>query len=591
MRKLYSTIFALAVSSMAMAQSEVPAFPGAEGYARYTTTGGRGTDGKTTVYHVTNLNDSGTGSLREALKKAGPKTIVFDVSGYIDLKSNLTVTSNTTIAGQTAPGNGITLRYYTVELTKCDNVIIRFLRFRRSQVKNVNDGADTTWGREHKNIILDHCSMSWSIDELASFYDNRNFTMQWCMLAEGLNSGHDKGDHSYGGIWGGKPASFHHNFIAHVNNRAPRFNGARYNWGGYDKTLYANSIQAERVDFRNCVMYNWGNGNGCYGGPGGGYINMINNYYKAGPGTKNKTRVTQISFSDATNGGDNPFPNYSSRYYIHGNYVTAAGSAAENYDWKGVIYDKKNIINGEYYMQDANHYYGEDQTYVKDADNVDCIKIKLDEPIEAGDVTTHSAQKAYEKVLAYGGASLYRDACDVRYVDEATNGTTTFNSSHAGVAGIIDVVNDPTSDDQDATTASFPTLTSETRPAGYDTDKDGMPDEWEIANGLNPNDASDALLKTLDTEKGWYTNLEVYLNSIVEPIVKAQNADAESSVNEYYPAQKSAGVTAPVQRSEVRSIEYFTLNGQRISAPQNGVNVRKMTLSNGKTYVDKVMKN
>ena len=547
MKKLYSTIFALALVSGAMAQNEVPAFPGAEGFARYATTGGRGADGKTTVYHVTNLNDSGAGSLREALKKAGPKTIVFDVSGYIDLKSNLQVTSNTTIAGQTAPGNGITLRYYTVEFTKCDNVIVRFLRFRRSQVKNVNDGADTAWGREHKNIIIDHCSMSWSIDELASFYDNRDFTLQWCMLAEGLNAGHEKGDHSYGGIWGGKPASFHHNFLAHVQNRAPRFNGARYNWTGYDRTKYANSIQAERVDFRNCVMYNWGSGNGCYGGPGGGYINMINNYYKAGPGTKNKKRVTQISFSDASNGGDNPFPNYSSRYYISGNYV-------------------------------------------KDANGVDCIKIKLDAPVEAGDVTTHTAQTAYEKVLAYGGASLYRDAADVRYVEEATNGTTTYNASHAKVAGIIDAINDPSSDTQDAKTASFPELTSESRAADYDSDKDGIPDAWEIANGLNPNDASDAQLKTLDTEKGWYTNLEVYLNSIVEPIVKAQNADAISSVNEYYPAFKTAAINTPMQQSEVKTIEYYTVNGQKLAAPQRGINIRKMVMTNGQTVCDKVIK-
>lgn len=590
MKKLYLSVAALALACSASAQTEIPAFPGAEGFARYTTTGGRGANGATTVYHVTNLNDSGTGSLREALKKSGPKTIVFDVSGYIDLKSDLEVTSNTTIAGQTAPGNGITLRYYTVTLTKCDNVIIRFLRFRRSQVKNVNDGADTTWGRYHKNIILDHCSMSWSIDELASFYDNRNFTMQWCMLAEGLNSGHDKGDHSYGGIWGGKPASFHHNFIAHVNNRAPRFNGARYNWSGYDKTVYANAIQAERVDFRNCVMYNWGNGNGCYGGPGGGYINMVNNYFKAGPGTKNTTRVTQISFSDSSNGGDNPFPNYSSRYYIHGNYVTAAGSAAENYDWKGVIYDKKNVINGEYYMQDASHYYGDDQTYVQDGNGVDCIKIKLDSPVDAGEVTTHSAQKAYEKVLAYSGASLFRDACDVRYVDEAANGTTTYNSSHAGVAGIIDEVNDPSSSEQVSTTASFPELTSETRLADFDTDGDGMPDAWEVANGLNPNDASDATLYTIDG-KGWYTNLEVYLNSLVEDIVKAQNADADSSVEEYYPESKTAGITKAAVNSEVKSIEYYTLDGRKLSAPQTGVSIRKMTFTNGQTMVDKVKKN
>ena len=303
MKNLCLPLVALALSASASAQTGAPAFPGAEGFARYAATGGRAADGTTKVYHVTNLNDSGTGSLRWALSQSGPRTIVFDVSGYIDLKSNLKITSNTTIAGQTAPGNGITLRYYTVEFTNCDNVIVRFLRFRRSQVKHVDDGADATWGRYRKNILIDHCSMSWSIDELASFYDNRDFTLQWCMLAEGLNSGHAKGDHSYGGIWGGKPASFHHNFLAHVQNRAPRFNGARYNWNGYDKTQYANSIQAERVDFRNCVVYNWGTGNGCYGGPGGGYVNMVNNYFKAGPGTKNKTRVTQISFSDASNGG------------------------------------------------------------------------------------------------------------------------------------------------------------------------------------------------------------------------------------------------------------------------------------------------
>lgn len=590
MKKIYSSLAALAIAGTALAQTDVPAFPGAEGAARYTTTGGRSANGTTKVYHVTNLNDSGTGSLRWALSQSGPRTIVFDVSGYIDLKSPLKITSNTTIAGQTAPGCGITLRYYTVEFTNCDNVIVRFLRFRRSQVKEVDDGADAAWGRRHKNIIIDHCSFSWSIDELASFYDNRNFTLQWCMLAEGLNAGHEKGDHSYGGIWGGKPASFHHNFLAHVQNRAPRFNGARYNWTGYDRTLYANSIQAERVDFRNCVMYNWGTGNGCYGGPGGGYINIVNNYYKAGPGTKNKTRVTQVSYSDSSNGGDNPFPSYASRYYINGNYVSAAGSKAANYDWSGVIYDKNITINGEHYMQDAKHLYGEDQTYVKDDSGVDCIKIKLDSPIDPGTVTTQTAEVAYQKVLAYGGASLYRDACDARYVQEATDGTTTYNASHAKVAGIIDVINDPESATQDASTASFPELNGETRPAGYDTDGDGIPDTWETAHGLNPNDASDAQLKTLDKEKGWYSNLEVYLNSIVEPIVKAQNADAVTSVDEYYPSLGTNGIQAPAQQSQVKSIEYYSLNGAKLSAPQHGINIRKMTMMNGQTVVDKVIK-
>lgn len=588
-------ISAAALCVAAVAQT--PAFPGAEGFARYTTTGGRG--GK--VIHVTNLNDNGTGSLRWALSQSGKKIIVFDVSGYIDLRSDLNITSNTTIAGQTAPGEGITLRYYTVKFTGCDNVICRFIRFRRSQVKNVNDGADATWGREHKNIILDHCSFSWSIDEVASFYDNVNFTMQWCNVTEGLaNPGHSKGAHSYGGIWGGKGVSFHHNYISHVQNRAPRFNGARYNWNGYDKTKYENSIQAELVDFRNCVIYNWGNGNGCYGGPGGGYINMINNYYKAGPGTKNRTRVTQVSFSDATNGGDNPFPDYASRYYISGNYVTAA-SNPENYDWKGVIYDSGVQKDGERYIKDAKHYYGSNVEYVN-INGTDCVKLKLDNPIEAGEVTTHSAQTAYEKILDYCGASLWRDAADARYAEEAATGTTTFNGDVAYVdkdgktyaksntKGILDWINDPTKE-ANPKTASYPELKNETRPAGFDTDGDGIPDEWETANGLNPNDASDAVQTTVDT-KGWYTNIEVYANSIVEHIVKAQNADAITAVDEYYPAYKTpTGIgEISIPTSVIQRVEYFSLDGSKLSEPVKGINIRKITYSNGKISTDKVIK-
>ena len=348
-------ITALMAFTSITAWAQAPAFPGAEGFARYIT-GGRGGS----VYHVTNLNDSGTGSLREALGKSGKRTIVFDVSGVINLKSDLKISKgDVTIAGQTSPGDGITLANYTVTVA-ADNVIIRFIRFRRGNAVNINDGADAIWGRQRKNIMLDHCSFSWSIDEVASFYDNRTFTMQWCTIAEALtNAGHDKGAHGYGGIWGGKEASFHHNFLLHLQNRVPRFNGARYAWSGYDTSKYPNTIQAERVDFRNCVMYNWGTG-GCYGGPGGGYINMVNNYYKAGPATTNKTRVTQISKSDSSNGGDNPFPGYTSRYYIHGNYVTAAGDDAENYDWKGVVYDNGiPTVNGVRCVNDSENYYGE----------------------------------------------------------------------------------------------------------------------------------------------------------------------------------------------------------------------------------------
>ena len=604
-KSLLATGMCLLISGGMTAQETAPAFPGAEGFGRYTQ-GGRG--GK--VIHVTNLNDSGEGSLRWALSQSGAKTIVFDVGGYIDLKSQLNVSSNTTIAGQTAPGDGITLRYYTLYFGNCDNVVVRFIRSRRSQVKDVNDGADATWGRRRHDIIIDHCSFSWSIDEVASFYDNRDFTMQWCSLGEGLaNPGHSKGSHSYGGIWGGKGASFHHNYLTHIQNRAPRFNGARYNWSGYDKTRFENSIQAEQVDFRNCVVYNWGNGNGCYGGPGGGYINMVNNYFQAGPGTKNKTRVTQVSVSDSSNGGDNPFPGYASRYYIDGNYVSAA-SEPENYDWSGVIYDGGlSLIDGERYIIDVNHYYGSEVEYKKNNKDQNCVRLRLDAPIAAGEVTTHNATTAYEKVLAYAGASLVRDAVDTRYMEEARTGTTTYNGDVAyvdangkkyatsGTKGILDFINDPNGTEEPKT-ASFPVLSQVKRTDNFDTDGDGMPDAWEKANGLDPNDPEDGALYTIDTERGWYTNLEVYLNSLVADIMLAGQSDGIEGVDEYYPQSIDAdlsdtvvaGIGNVTVENGVAAIEYYSLDGIRLNEPAEGISIRRIIHKDGSVTADKVIK-
>ncbi len=507
-----------------------PAFPGAEGHGRYVT-GGRGGE----VRHVTNLNDKGEGSLRAAVNGNNKKIVVFDISGIIALESDLVIGANTTIEGQTAPAPGITVRYQTVRPS--DNNIIRFLRIRRGEEKDVNDGADAIWQRQKDGIVLDHCSFSWSIDEIASFYDNQHFTMQWCTLGEALaNPGHSKGEHSYGGIWGGKGASFHHNFLCHMQNRVPRFCGARYNWDKYDTEKYANSIQAEIVDFRNCVMYNWGGGNGCYGGTGGGNINIVNNYYKAGPATNNKTRVTQISVATSSNASGSDFMGYCSRYYINGNYVTAAGNKAENYDWQGVIYDAgTSIIDGEHYIPDTKHMYGESIKYRKNSKDEDCVIIKLDNEVETGKVTTHSAENAYQQVLTYAGASLYRDDVDARYMKEAADGTTTYTGSAektgdgkaiAHRPGIIDFVKDQ----------GEYTLESYGRPDNFDTDSDGMPDAWETANGLDPQ-SNDAAEYTLD-KHGFYTNVEVYCNSLVEEIMKAENDNADSRVDEYYPRIK-----------------------------------------------------
>ena len=601
MKKSLSIIAASLISISTMAQA--PAFPGAEGHGRFVT-GGRG--GK--IYHVTNLNDSGTGSFRDAAK-SGKRIIVFDVAGVIALKSDLKFADNITILGQTAPSPGITLRYYTVQ--PGSNNIIRFIRIRRGQEKNINDGADASWQRNKTGIIFDHCSFSWSIDEVASFYDNNNFTMQWCTVAESLtNPGHSKGAHGYGGIWGGKLASFHHNFVAHLMNRGPRFNGARYGWTGYTNNKeystykWQNTVQAENVDFRNCVMYN-AQGT-CYGGPGGGQINIVNNYYKAGPshslkgttlnGLKvdvstgkergSQDRITLVTLSTQSNSDKNHPELYdmTSRYYINGNTTeTTKGSKTANKDWKGVSYDNGvPSLNGEYYSPDAKNFYGDAVAHTT-ISGKSCVKIKMDEPAPTGQVTTHSAAEAYEKVLAYVGASLYRDEIDARYMEEAKTGTATYQGSITQSPGIIDKV----SDVKGYTEANFGTGS---RPAGFDTDKDGIPDEWEKANGLNPNDESDALTYSLD-KKGYYTNIEVYANSLVENIMKSENTDAIDAVDEYYPTSTSTGISQTVvDKGEVASITYYALNGSRLNAPAKGISIRKITYSNGKTATDKVIK-
>ena len=564
------TLLLLLLAGSSYAQfSSAPAFPGAEGHGRYVT-GGRGGN----IVHVTNLNDSGTGSLRAAVEtnnKNKAKIIVFDVAGVIALNKELQIGDNTTIEGQTAPYPGITVRYYTMR--PGSNVIIRFIRFRRGQERDVDDGADATWQRNKNGLIFDHCSFSWSIDEIASFYDNNNFTMQWCTIAESLtNAGHGKGAHGYGGIWGGKLASFHHNLIAHVSNRGPRFNGARYEWSGYtsnkDYNTYkwANFCQAENVDFRNCVMYN-AQGT-CYGGPGGGQINMVNNYFKAGPcGNGYQERVTLVTVASSSNSSGHPnIYDMTSRYYISGNTTeTTAGKKTENRDWAGVDYDagvqyKGNLV----YSKDAKNYFAADVPSIT-INNVRWVQIKMDSPAPTGSIITHSADVAYQKVLAYAGASLHRDEVDARYMEEAANGTATYTGSVTKKPGLIDVV----ADVNGYTETTFPTGA---HPAGYDTDGDGIPNEWEIRYGLNPNSDADGKTYTLDTKK-YYTNLEVYCNSLVEDIMKQGMADGDNSFEEYWPQIGGGTGIFSVEESNapLTQPETYNIAGQRVNDSYKGI--------------------
>lgn len=590
-KTLLFTLFSLLISVSALAQFEsAPAFPGAEGHGRFVT-GGRGG----TIIHVTNLNDSGEGSFRNAVKGSNKKIIVFDVAGVIALESDLTIDQNTTVLGQTAPYPGITLRYRTIRPKS--NCIIRFMRFRLGNEKTTSDGADATWQREITGLILDHCSFSWSIDEVASFYDNNNFTMQWCTLGESLcNAGHGKGAHGYGGIWGGKLASFHHNMITHVANRGPRFNGARYGWAGYSSNYEVSNYnwetpaQAENVDFRNCVMYD-AQGT-CYGGPGGGQINIVNNYYKAGKsqGLSKKTidgktvsvsngkergnqeLITTVTVSTADN-SDKSHPEYygmTSRYFISGNTTQKTdGTKKNNRDWSGVSYDSGTYGNNVY-SADKENLYGDGVEHF-DIDGISCVKIKMEAPAPTGNVTTHSAATAFDKVLNYAGASLYRDDVDERYVREAKNGTCEYKGSVTNSPGLIDNV----SDCKGYTEENFP---EGKHPDGYDSDNDGMPDEWETTNGLNPNDASDAKAYTLDP-KGYYTNIEVYANSIVESIMKEGNEDADSSFAEYYPHITSSLNTVTKERTTKR---YYNVMGQEISQDSKGI-----IICNGHKFINK----
>ncbi len=442
------------------------AFPGAEGYGKIAS-GGRG--GK--LIKVTNLNDDGVGSLRAAIAEVGARIIVFEVSGNIKLKSKIQVkNANLTIAGQTAPGDGICIQDYEMNID-ADNIIIRYMRFRMGDL--TQNEQDALWGRYHQNIMIDHCSMSWSIDECSSFYANKNFSMQWCILSESLNkSFHEKDDHGYGAIWGGSNASFHHNLLAHHNSRNARFDG------GNRSGTSVSPFGIDKVDYRNNVIYNWGS-NSAYGGENGEY-NIVGNYYKAGLGTASskRSRIMEISLeADLVKYG----PGYG-KFYINDNYVDGNITVTQN-NWNGGVDKGSGLTDAQYGSS------------------------KMTTAFSAEPLTSHTAVQAYNAVLLYGGASYKRDAVDTRILKELKDGTVTFNGSKTGKRGIIDSQTD---------VGGWPVL-QQTTPL-KDTDGDGMPDDWETAKGLDPKIAN-AAGRNLSSG---YDNIEVYVNELVKTITENQ---------------------------------------------------------------------
>lgn len=458
---------------------EALAFPGAEGGGMYTT-GGRG--GK--VIHVTTLADSGAGSLRAALAESGPRTIVFDVAGLIELKSQLNISNgDVTIAGQTAPGDGICIKGFATQM-KANNVIIRFVRFRMGD-ENKQE-SDAIWGRYFQDIILDHCSMSWSVDECSSFYANKNFTMQWCILTESLcNSVHGKGSHGYGGIWGGKNASFHHNLLANHKSRNPRFDHPEV----YDK--YVESHRGH-VDYRNNTVYNWGD-NSTYGGEGA-WFNMVANYYKPGPASRDR------------------------KYFLDANGIYTSSKTDYGYPllyMSGNVHAKHSDITADnslgIYWHDHNTNTPPDASKL-----LSSVQPLYGPASETVYTTTHVAETAFERILSYGGASLSRDSVDERACTDARNGTATFTDGGNGSKnGIIDT---------QTAVGGWPAYSADAEEMARvkDSDGDGMPDWFEDEFGLDKSKAADGNEKSLDSY-GRYTNLEMYLHYLVKDIVEGQN--------------------------------------------------------------------
>ncbi|MFM7183327.1 MAG: pectate lyase [Planctomycetota bacterium] len=411
--------------------SRLPAFPGAEGWGRFAA-GGRGGD----VYAVTTLADDGPGSLRDALRE-GNRTVVFRISGTIVLESELLLErSNVTIAGQTAPGGGICLRRFPLRIRGARDVVARHLRIRvGDEAGRPLDGLEI---RDSHDVIIDHCSVSWAIDEvLNTWHGTSNLTVQWCLISEPLDRSLFGRPHGFAASLGGRDTSYHHNLFAHAAGRNPSIAG-----GDHDDT--------ERMDYRNNVIYNWRQRT-CDGKPRS--VNVVGNFYKPGPATEPHVARCIVRIDDTLAA----YGTFEPRWHVEGNVVAGAPELTSD-NWQGGV-----LFEGT----------------TSEARN------REREPFPFAAVATQPAEEAFELVLAGVGATRpARDAVDARVLREVAEGTAS-----AGERGIIDRPGD---------VGGWPEL--ESRPAPADSDGDGMPDAWEAEHGLDPDDPADRNGRRLDAE-------------------------------------------------------------------------------------------
>lgn len=439
------------------------AFPSAEGYGKYSL-GGRGG----IVYEVTNLNDSGAGSLRAAVEASEPRTVVFRISGNIELKSPLRIKSPfITIAGQTAPGDGICIKNYPL-MIDADHVIVRYLRVRFGDESG--EDSDAVSSRYTKHIILDHISASWSVDETMSIYHCDSITVQWCIISESMfKSNHSKGSHGFGGIWGSNYSSYHHNLLAHHASRNPRM-----------------ASGSGHTDYRNNVIYNWGY-NSCYGGedqqsgnPKFSFskFNMVANYYKPGPATE----PGETSFRIASPSMRNDTSDFG-LWHIADNFIEGNETVTTD-NWNGGVQSK--------------------------GGNANLQLIKLDTPWQSMPIKQQTATEAYNSVLEKAGATLpKRDPIDIRIINETRGGFATYEGgSYKQNKSVVDKSKKSGIIDSQKDVGAWPILKS--IPAPLDTDHDGMPDDWENKNGLNKEHPEDRN----NMDSNGYTMLEKYLNGI-----------------------------------------------------------------------------